>query len=97
MEMNKLLDEYGRYTFNDETMKERIPKSTYKAFHEAVDAQFDRLKVDQRDRRMKSYRNNVSEMAGKGKGKLYSERDRLMRTYERMKNCLLYTSDAADE
>ena len=39
----------------------------YKAFHEAVDAQFDRLKVDQRDRRMKSYRNNVSEMAGKGK------------------------------
>ena len=30
MEMNKLLDEYGRYTFNDETMKERIPKSTYK-------------------------------------------------------------------
>ena len=60
----------------------------YKAFHEAVDAQFDRLKVDQCDRRMKSYRNNVSEMAGKGKGKLYSERDRLMRTYERMKNDL---------
>ena len=60
----------------------------YKAFHEAVDAQFDRLKVDQRDRRMKSYRNNVSEMAGKGKGKLYSERDRLMRTYERMKSDL---------
>lgn len=60
----------------------------YKVFHEAVDAQFDRLKVDQRDRRMKSYRNNVSEMAGKGKGKLYSERDRLMRTYERMKNDL---------
>lgn len=60
----------------------------YKAFHEAVDAQFDRLKVDQRDRRMKSYRNNVSEMAGKGKGKLYSERDRLMRAYERMKNDL---------
>ena len=37
MEMNKLLDEYGRYTFNDETMKERIPKSIYKAFHEALD------------------------------------------------------------
>ena len=36
-EMNQLLDEYGRYTFNDETMKERIPKSTYKAFHEALD------------------------------------------------------------
>lgn len=37
MEMNKLLDEYGRLTFNDETMKERIPKSIYKAFHEALD------------------------------------------------------------
>ena len=37
MEMNKLLDEYGRLTFNDETMKEHIPKSIYKAFHEALD------------------------------------------------------------
>ena len=53
----------------------------YKAFHEAVDAQFDRLKVDQRDRRMKSYRNNVSEMAGKGKGKLYSERENGKKVY----------------
>ena len=60
----------------------------YKAFHEAVDAQFDRLKVSQRDHRMKSFRNNVNEMAGKGKGKLYSERDRLMRNYEHMKNDL---------
>ncbi len=60
----------------------------YKAFHEAVDAQFDRLKVNQRDHRMKSFRNNVNEMAGKGKGKLYSERDRLMRNYEHMKNDL---------
>ena len=58
----------------------------YNAFHEAVDAQFDRLKVDQRDRRIKSFRNNVNEMAGKGKGKLYSEREKLMRNYERLKN-----------
>ena len=60
----------------------------YKAFHDAVDAQFDRLKVNQRDHRMKSFKNNVNEMAGKGKGKLYSERDRLMRNYEHMKNDL---------
>ncbi len=58
----------------------------YNAFHEAIDAQFDRLKVDQRDRRIKSFRNNVNEMAGKGKGKLYSEREKLMRNYERLKN-----------
>jgi glutamine synthetase len=37
MEMKDLLDEYGCLTFSDEVMKERIPKSTYKAFHEAMD------------------------------------------------------------
>ena len=37
MEMKDLLDEYGCLTFSDDIMKERIPKSTYKAFHEAMD------------------------------------------------------------
>lgn len=37
MEMKDLLDEYGSMTFNDSVMKERIPRSTYKAFHEALD------------------------------------------------------------
>lgn len=37
MEMNKLLEDYGCLTFSDDVMKERIPKSTYKAFHEALD------------------------------------------------------------
>jgi glutamine synthetase len=37
MEMKDLLDEYGCMTFSDDVMKERIPKSTYKAFHEALD------------------------------------------------------------
>ena len=37
MEMKDLLDEYGCLTFSDDVMKERIPKSTYKAFHEAMD------------------------------------------------------------
>ena len=58
----------------------------YKAFHTAIDAQFDRLKVDRQDRRIRSFRSNLSEMAGKGKGKLYTEREKLMRNYERMKN-----------
>ena len=35
---------------------------------------------------MKSFRSNVNEMAGKGKGKLYSEREKLMRSYDRMKS-----------
>lgn len=37
MEMNKLLEDYGCLTFSDDVMKERIPKSTYKAFHEALE------------------------------------------------------------
>ena len=57
-------------------------------YHEAVDQQFDRLKVDQNDRKMQSFRNNLNEMTSgeRGKGRLFSERDKLMRMYERMKN-----------
>ena len=60
----------------------------YKEYHEAVDQQFDRLKVDQNDRKMQSFRNNLNEMTSgeRGKGRLFSERDKLMRMYERMKN-----------
>lgn len=60
----------------------------YKEYHEAVDSQFDRLKVDQSDRKMQNFRSNLSDMAGgeRGKGKLYGEREKLMRMFERMKN-----------
>lgn len=60
----------------------------YKEYHEAVDSQFDRLKVDRNDRKMQSFRNNLSDMTSgdRGKGRLYSEREKLMRIYERMKN-----------
>ena len=37
MEMNKLLEDYGSLAFSDDVMKERIPKSIYKAFHESLD------------------------------------------------------------
>lgn len=60
----------------------------YKEYHEAVDKQFDHLKVDQNDRRMQSYRSNLNDMGSgeRGKGKLYGEREKLMRMFERMKN-----------
>lgn len=59
----------------------------YKEYHEAVDKQFDRLKIDQNDRKMQTYRSNLTDMAGEhGKNKLYGEREKLMRMYERMKN-----------
>lgn len=60
----------------------------YKEYHDIVDKQFDRLKVDQGERRMQSFRSNVNDMAGgeRGKGKLYGEREKLMRMFERMKS-----------
>lgn len=60
----------------------------YKEYHEAVDKQFDRLKVDQNDRKMQTYRSNLSDINSgeRGKGKLYGEREKLMRMFERMKN-----------
>lgn len=49
----------------------------YKEYHEAVDKQFDRLKVDQNDRKMQTFRNSLSDMSNgeRGKGKLYGERE----------------------
>jgi archaellum component FlaC len=59
----------------------------YKTFREAVDKQYDRLNVDQADRKMQQYRNILTEISdgGHNKGKLHSEREKLMRMYERMK------------
>lgn len=59
-----------------------------KAYREALDKQFDRLKVDQNDRKIQAFRNNLSEMNNgeKGKNRLFNERDKLLRQYERMKN-----------
>lgn len=76
--------EWGKIGFVPFKEKDKI----YKEYHEAVDRQFDRLKVDQNDRKMQSFRNNLSDMTSgeRGKGRLYSERDKLMRIYERMKN-----------
>ena len=64
----------------------RDKENAYNAFRTAVDKQYDRLNVAQADRRMQVFRSGLSEMAEQGKGRIHSERDRLMRTYERMKS-----------
>lgn len=48
----------------------------YKEYHEAVDKQFDRLKVDQNDRKMQTFRNSLSDMSNGERGK----RETLRRT-----------------
>lgn len=60
----------------------------YKEYREAVDKHFDRLKVDESERRLQTFKTNLSEIAGsdRPKNKLLTEREKLMRTYERLKN-----------
>jgi hypothetical protein len=59
----------------------------HKAFRDSVDKQFDRMKINDRDRRIQQFRSNLTELtSGSRKDKLYDERDRLMRMYDRMKN-----------
>ncbi len=74
--------EWGNIGFVPFREKDKL----YKSFREAVDKQFDRLKVNERDRRVQQFRSNLTELAGTGKNKLYSERDKLMRIYDRMKS-----------
>ena len=60
----------------------------YKEYHAAVDKQYETLQINRNDRKMQNFRNNLGELSNgeKGKNKLYSERERLMRVYDRMKN-----------
>jgi len=62
--------------------------SIYKAFHSAVDEHYDRLNVAQADRRMQQFRSSLTELndGQGGQNRLHKERERLMRTYDRMKN-----------
>jgi hypothetical protein len=80
--LREYISEWNNIGFVPFKEKDRL----YKLFREAVDKQFDRLKVNERDRRIQQYRSNLTELSGTSKNKLYSERDKLMRVYEKMKN-----------
>ncbi|MDR1331281.1 MAG: DUF349 domain-containing protein [Tannerella sp.] len=80
MQLKLLIAEWntvGHVPFRE---KDRI----YKAFHEAVSRQYDRMNVAQADRRMQQFRSEIAD--SRDKIRLHSERDKLMRTYERVKS-----------
>ena len=55
----------------------------YKAYKTAIDAQFDKLNLDQASRRMNVFMSNLQELKGKGQEKaFYSEHRKLLRQYE---------------
>ena len=61
----------------------------YKEYRTAVDKHFDRLKVDESERRLQSFKSNLVDLksgGNKSKNKLLGEREKLTRTYERLKN-----------
>jgi hypothetical protein len=69
----------GHVPFKD---KDKI----YKEYKTAIDAQFDRLNMDQVSRRMDLFKANIEELAEKGSQKLMIERKKLMRIYESLNN-----------
>jgi hypothetical protein len=79
------MDEWNSVGFVPFRDKDKV----YKEYHEAIDKQFDRLKVDKNDRKMQTFRSNLSDLTTeRSKGKLYGEREKLLRSYERMKSDL---------
>jgi len=80
-ELHQLMAEFRNIGFVPFREKDKI----YKEYRNALDAHFDRLKVDGSQRRLESFRNNLADLGGKSKNKILSEREKLMRTYERLK------------
>jgi peptidase E len=82
--IRELMFEFNNTGFVPFREKDKI----YKEFQTAVDKHFDRLKMDESERRLQSFKSNLGEIAGDGKSKnkLLSEREKLMRTYERLKS-----------
>ncbi len=80
-----IMNEWNNIGFVPFREKDKI----YKEYREAVDKQFERLKIDESEKRLQSFKSNVTDIASggdKSKNKLLNEREKLMRTYERLKN-----------
>jgi hypothetical protein len=74
-------NEVGHVPFRE---KDKI----YKEYRTAIDNHYDRLKIDESERRLQSFKSNMNEYSTgeKSKNKLLNEREKLIRSYERLKN-----------
>lgn len=81
--LRELMAEWNSIGFVPFREKDKI----YKDYREAVDKHFDRLKVDESERRLQSFKSNLNDIktGERAKNKILSEREKLMRTYERLK------------
>jgi hypothetical protein len=82
--IRELITEWNRTGFVPFREKDRL----HKEYRKAIDKHFDRLKLDESERRLQTFKSNLSDISGdeKSKNKLLNERDKLMRTYERLKS-----------
>ncbi|GHV15790.1 hypothetical protein FACS1894169_08250 [Bacteroidia bacterium] len=79
-----LADEWHNIGFVPFKEKDKI----YKEFHQAVDAHYDRLKMDKTERRFESFKSNIKDNLSKQdnpKRSLYKERDHLLHQYNKVK------------
>ena len=82
--LRELMDEWYTIGHVPYRLKDRV----YREFYDATEAQFDRLNIDKDDRKLESFKTNISDMArtGNAQNQLLREREKLMRQYDRMKN-----------
>lgn len=81
--VRELADEWHKIGFVPFKEKDKI----YKEFHQAVDAHYDRLKVDKTERRFEAFKSTMKDNMSKDNPKrvLYKERDHLMHQYNKVK------------
>lgn len=84
--VRELADEWHKIGFVPFKEKDKI----YKEFHQAVDAHYDRLKVDKTERRFESFKSNIKDISKQDNPKraLYRERDHLIHQYNKVKSDL---------
>lgn len=84
--VRELADEWHKIGFVPFKEKDKI----YKELHQAVDAHYDRLKVDKTERRFESFKSNIKDISKQDNPKraLYRERDHLMHQYNKVKSDL---------
>ena len=82
--LKELMDEWHAVGFVPYKDKD----SAYNDFTKAADAQYARLNIDKSERKLDSFKSNISEMtkSDRSRGQVYHERDKLIRQYERMKS-----------
>lgn len=83
LQLREWMDEWYQIGHVPYKMKDKA----YREFHDATEAQYERLNIDKSERKLESFKTNVSDMAksDNAKGQLLREREKLMRQYERMK------------